>query len=1152
MPVATALSRLTPTPQASGVTRDVCRRRGAEAAPRCYASGRPLPSQGRPSGVIDGKGDAMTSVVPAWVTRVFAPPTFADGNKNWEARVLNAVLLSILGLAVAFQLPTGTRPLGLSAASVLLALVSLLLLRRGHLGPAVAAAVAGFWILITLVAVTEGGVHSTALSEYSLIVVGTGLLLGLRPALAVTVLSTLAGLAMVVAERRGFLPPPALANSPLRHWTDLVWILLLALVLVAVAVRTVRASLVQAHQELVERKRAESHLRERVRELSVLGSLAELTCIEQEESSLIAKATELLRDTLLPDNCGVLLLDEGARVLRYGATFHASGPRPEGSSIPLSRGIVGSVVRSGKPRRVPDTASELDYVAGDPGMRSEICVPLSVGSRILGVLDAESRKPGAFTEADERLLLTVAGQLASAIERLRTAGAVRASEERFRSLVQMSWDVLSIHDAGMKTIYITPSVKRVLGYDPEDFVGRPTLSLVHPDDRERAQLEIAQVLQRANEGVPSEFRLRRADGSWAYLEILANNLLDIPAVQGVVLTSRDVTDQHRARAALQESEERFRRLTEAAFEGIVVHDHGRLVDINPRLLEMVGYTFAEVADGDVLSLFVAPEWRERVASRVRSGSEEPYEFLALRKDGSTFPVEIRPRAMPYGGEIRRVVAVVDISDRKRAERTLRMLSRAVEQSPVSIVIADVTGAIQYANPKLTETTGYSLAEVLGANPGIEPSGLTPPEQYERIWETIRAGREWRGELCLRKKNGDLFWGSSSISPITNDAGTITHYIAVSEDISDRKRSEEEQQRLQDALTQAAAEWKLTFDALESAMLLLDSEGRVLRLNRSAMLEAGIAFEACIGRHVQDLGGGQPWQTAAAMVQEILDERTAFRQVRDDSTGRWWDVAATRIGEMTGSPRSILVARDTTALIRLQESVRLTERMAAMGSLTAGVAHEVRNPLFAISANVDALAEVLSSREEVADLLDAVRAEVARLNRLMVDLLEYGKPAAVTLLEQPLTTAIDLALARCAPRAKEAGVDIHSAGGGSQTVRMDRDRFVEVIENLLENAIQHSPCGSAVSVELTSFRQDGRKWVRCAVIDSGPGFQESDLSRVFEPFFTRRKGGTGLGLSIAQKIVEQHAGRIHAANRPERGAMVTIELPLVEGAPAAGP
>jgi PAS domain S-box-containing protein len=1060
----------------------------------------------------------MTSVFPAWVARAFAPPTFADEDKTRTARVLDIVLLAILAQETLFQVPSSTRHPGVAAAVLLLVLSLRQLLRRGHVELVTSVTVGAFWTLVTVVSTLEGGVRSAAFPAYVLIVVGAGLLVGATAAVAWTALSLLAGLGMALAERGGPLPPPVLAHSTFTYWTASARTLVVALILVVVAGRSVREALSRARRELVQRRRAEADLLGRVRELSVLGSLAEIVVKEQDEDTLLGRATEVLRDGLRPDTCRVDLSDEDG-----GSPRRRTGP-------------------------VSDVGREPAGTTDDTEIGSRIRAPLEVGGRVFGVLEMAKRKPDAFNEADEHLLLTVASQLATAIARLRTAEAVQGSEDRFRSLVQSSWDVLTIHDTAMNTLYVAPSVTRILGYEPEAFVRQHVLDLVHPDDLKRARRDFAEVVQSSNDGTPTELRIRKVDGSWAHVEVVGKNLLDLPAVQGIVLTSRDVTERRRTLAALQESEERFRRLAEAAFEGIVITEDGIVIDANPRLAQMLGCATAEIIGVPVTSL-VAPVYREKVAAHIRSGSEEGYELQGLRSDGTVFPAEVRPRVMMEGGKPRRVTAVVDVTDRKRAEQALRKLSRAVEQSPVSIVITDTTGAIEYVNPRFTETTGYSLAEVLGANPRLLQSGLTLPEQYEHIWRTITAGREWRGELCNRRKNGELFWEASSISPLTDDTGAITHYIAITEQITERKRAEEEQARLQAALRRAADEWRLTFDALESAVLLLDREGRVMRLNRSAMAEAGASFEACIGRHVGGLGSGEPWQSAGQVVQEIRDERTAFRQVVDEARGRWWHLAATRIAEEEGEARSILVVRDVSALVKLEESVRLSERLAAMGSLTAGVAHEVRNPLFAISANADALAEVLLEREEVADLLEAIRTEVNRLNGLMVDLLQYGTPSAVTLGEQPLGPALAFAVQLCAVAAKQAGVEVEITGNGRQLVRMDRDRFVQVVENLLENAIQHSPRGSRVTLTSSDFREDGRDWVRCLVVDSGPGFREEDLPRVFEPFFTRRKGGTGLGLSIAQTIVEQHGGRIRAGNRPEGGGLVAVELPCVEGAPA---
>ncbi len=140
--------------------------------------------------------------------------------------------------------------------------------------------------------------------------------------------------------------------------------------------------------------------------------------------------------------------------------------------------------------------------------------------------------------------------------------------------------------------------------------------------------------------------------------------------------------------------------------------------------------------------------------------------------------------------------------RKRAEEELRKLSRAVEQSASTIIITDTQGYIEYANPRFTETSGYTLEEAIGQHTRILKSGHTPPEEYRRLWETITAGKEWQGEFHNKKKNGELYWESASISPIKNADGVITHFLAVKEDITERKRAEKIRAKLEDQLRQA--------------------------------------------------------------------------------------------------------------------------------------------------------------------------------------------------------------------------------------------------------------------------------------------------------------------------------------------------------------
>jgi PAS domain S-box-containing protein len=220
--------------------------------------------------------------------------------------------------------------------------------------------------------------------------------------------------------------------------------------------------------------------------------------------------------------------------------------------------------------------------------------------------------------------------------------------------------------------------------------------------------------------------------------------------------------------------------------------------------------------------------------------------------------------------------------------------------------------------------------------------------------------------------------------------------------------------------------------------------------------------------------------------------------------------------------------------------RRTETMAALGSLVAGVAHEVRNPLFGIGATLDALQARMGERNEYAPHLQVLRGELARLSTLMNDLLDYGRPPGLDLHATNLVEVCDAALTRCQPAAERREVRlVHLDGGAERPVPADHGRLVQVMINLVDNAIAHSPSNAAVTVRHASTPSEAL----IAVEDEGPGIPSDDLPRLFEPFFTKRHGGTGLGLSIVQRIVEQHGGHVGVENRREGGARLTVHLPI---------
>ena len=250
-------------------------------------------------------------------------------------------------------------------------------------------------------------------------------------------------------------------------------------------------------------------------------------------------------------------------------------------------------------------------------------------------------------------------------------------------------------------------------------------------------------------------------------------------------------------SVIRESEKRFKELANLLPQVVFETDlNGIITFANDSAFQIFGYSQEDLSNNLSAIQMLAPNERQigiENIFRVLNGENlTSHEYTALRKDGSTFPVMIF--SSPIVNEGRTIGlrgVIIDITQRKEAEEKLIRLSRAVEQSPASVIITDLNGNIEYVNPKFVSLTGFTLEEVKGKNPRFLKSGFTAEEEYANLWSTIKSGNEWKGEFHNKKKNGELYWESVSISPIIDSNGTIINYLAVKEDITERKLFERE-------------------------------------------------------------------------------------------------------------------------------------------------------------------------------------------------------------------------------------------------------------------------------------------------------------------------------------------------------------------------
>lgn len=376
-------------------------------------------------------------------------------------------------------------------------------------------------------------------------------------------------------------------------------------------------------------------------------------------------------------------------------------------------------------------------------------------------------------------------------------------------------------------VYWSAEHYRIFGMEPqnEDLGFQESLQKIHPEDLGSFRQLVRDSIE-GKRGYETELRIIRPDGSIRNIRGTGNPLFD---QQGNVIefvgTTTDITEQKRAEKELRLAQFSLEHDASAVHW---VNSSGRIVYANQGTCRTLGYSREELASLSLMDI-APPLTKERWAEfweALKAKGAMTLESENKSKEGRIFPVEVNTTYLEFDGQEYVFAFVRDISDRKQIEQRLRTLSSAVEQSPASVVITDPQGTILYVNPKFTQLTGYTLEEVVGQNPSILKSGIQPPEVYKELWSTILAGKEWRGELANRKKNGEIYWEAASIVPIKSSSGVITRLLAVKEDITERKRAES-------TLRASEKRYRLLFERNLAGVFRTTLDGRILQCNQAA-------------------------------------------------------------------------------------------------------------------------------------------------------------------------------------------------------------------------------------------------------------------------------------------------------------------------------
>ncbi|MBC8507058.1 MAG: response regulator [Anaerolineales bacterium] len=493
--------------------------------------------------------------------------------------------------------------------------------------------------------------------------------------------------------------------------------------------------------------------------------------------------------------------------------------------------------------------------------------------------------------------------------------------------------------------------------------------------------------------------------------------------------------------------------------------------------------------------------------------------------------------------------------RHMAEEQMRLQGTVLQAAANAVVITDKDGIIEWVNPAFTMITGFTMRDVLGNKTNLFQPGDHPAEFYEELWNVILGGDVWQGEMINRRSDGSQYHEDLTITPIANEQGEILNFIAIKQDITERKRAEREihlQKQYFETLVQENP----------VAIVVLDLDRRILDLNPAFETLFGYSADEVLGKDLDDLIVQDEEDSAARGYTSEVEAGFHIHQItkRQRKDGTLVDVELFAMPvEVIGEKAALFALyHDISEMVKARQEAELAAQ--AKADFLANMSHEIRTPLNAVIGMTSLLLET-PLNDEQREYAQTVRTSGDGLLSIINDILDFSKIEAgkLELEQQPFIVreAIESSLDLIAPAASQKGLEIAYLveDDTPPAIVGDVTRVRQVLVNLLGNAMKFTEQGEIVVRVEGKALGDNRYDIDFSVRDTGIGIPEERVDSLFQSFTqvdastTRKYGGTGLGLAISKQLVELMGGEIGVHSELGKGSVFHFSIPAVS-APSA--